>query len=441
MAKQLTAAAVQRLRPSNVRREIRDGGCPGLYLIIQSTGHRSWALRFRRPGGKPAKLTLGPADLTGREGEGEPVLGAPLTLASARRLAIELHRQRALGKDVVAFRHRERLEREARGAKTFAAAAADYIEQYAMRRTRGWRDRARLLGLRPTAEGKGLQLIPKGLADRWRDRPVAEIDGDDIHRITDEARERGVPGLERRAEGPSESQARAMFAGLSKLFAWLIEKRRLSANPCTGVHRPPALAARDRVLADAELVKFWKAADAERKEFGALLKLLLLTGCRLNEVAGMRRDELSEDGATWTIPGERTKNARAHVVPLSPPARELIASVGTDTELVFTTNGATPVSGWSKIKNRLDAAMKIRRWRLHDLRRTFVTGLAELGMRPDVIELTVNHISGLRGGIAGVYNRSELLPERRAALECWATHMQGLVAAQQENVVSLRGRK
>jgi hypothetical protein len=124
MAKQLTAAAVQRLRPSKVRREIRDGGCPGLYLIIQSTGHKSWALRFRRPGGKPAKLTLGPADFTGREGEGEPVLGAPLTLASARRLAIEFHRQRALGKDVVALRHRERLERETRGAKTFAAAAA-----------------------------------------------------------------------------------------------------------------------------------------------------------------------------------------------------------------------------------------------------------------------------------------------------------------------------
>jgi integrase len=193
-----------------------------------------------------------------------------------------------------------------------------------MRRTRGWKDRARLLGLRPTAEGKGLQLIPKGLADRWRDRPISEIDGDDIYLIADEARERGVPGLERRAQGPSESQARAMFAGLSKLFGWFMEKRRLSANPCTGVPRPPAVASRDRVLADSELVKFWKAADAERKEFGALLRILLLTGCRLNEVAGMRRNELSEDGATWTIPSERTKNARAHVVPLSPPVRELI---------------------------------------------------------------------------------------------------------------------
>jgi integrase len=439
MAKQLTAAAVQRLRPGKVRREIRDGGCPGLYLIIQSGGHRSWALRFRRPGGKPAKLTLGPANLTGQEAEGEPVLGAPLTLASARRLATELHRQRALGKDVVAVRHRERLERVAHGGRTFAAAAADYIEQYAMRRTRGWWNRARLLGLRPTAEGNGLELIPKGLADRWRDRPIAEIDGDDIHLIVDEVRERGVPGLERRAEGPSESQARAMFAGLSKMFAWLIEKRRLSVNPCRGVARPAALKARDRVLTDAELVAFWRATDAERVEFGALLKLLLLTGCRLNEVAGMRRAELSDDGATWTIPGERTKNARAHVVPLSPLVRELIAGVGTDGDLVFTTNGTSPISGWWKIKNRLDAVTQIPKWRLHDLRRTFVTGLAELGIRPDVIELAVNHVSGLRGGIAGVYNRSELLPERRAALERWATHVQGLVAARPKNVVSLQG--
>ena len=147
------------------------------------------------------------------------MLGAPLTLASARRLATELHRQRALGKDIVAVRHRERLEQVAHSGKTFAAAAADYIEQYAMRRTRGWRDRARLLGLRPTTEGKGLELVPKGLADRWRDRLIAEIDGDDIHLIVDEVRERGVPGLARRAEGPSDSQARAMFAGLSRCSA------------------------------------------------------------------------------------------------------------------------------------------------------------------------------------------------------------------------------
>jgi integrase len=444
MARKLTAAAVERLRPGKTRREVPDGGCPGLYLIIQNTGHKSWALRFRRPGGQPAKLTLGVVDSSGKEAAGEPVVGMPLTLASARGLATAIHRERAMGKDVVAVRHRERLERDAHGAKTFAAAAAHYIDQYAMPKTRGWRDRARLLGLRPAADGKGLELIPKGLADRWGDRPIAEIDCDDVHLLVEEARSRGVPGAERRAKGPSQAQARAMFAGLSKLFSWLVEQRRLRSNPCTGVHRPAMLKARDRVLNNSEIVAFWRAADAERVEFGALLKVLLLTGCRLREVAGMSRTEISDDGATWIIPGERTKNARAHVVPLSPLVRSLIASVGTDGNLIFTTNGSTPPSGWSKIKNRLGAAMKIPPWRLHDLRRTTVTGMAELGIRPDVIELAVNHISGSRGGIAGVYNRSELLDERRAALERWSQHVAGLVSGKPENVVTLarkRGRK
>lgn len=427
MRKQLTAAAVQRLCPAKVRREIRDAGCPGLYLIIQSTGFKSWAMRFRRPGGVPAKLTLGPVDLTGREVDGEPVVGAPLTLASARRLAVEVHRQRALGKDVVALRRSERLEQKTgRGAKTFAAAAADYIEQYAVHKTRGWRDRARLLGLRPAAD-KGLQLIRMGLADRWRDRLIKEIDGDDIHLIVDEVRERGVPGLERRAKGPSDAQARAMFAGLSKMFGWLVERRWLQASPCAGVHRPAALKARDRVLSDAELVAFWWATEAERVEYKSLLKILLLTGCRLNEVAGMRRDEMSQDGATWTIPGERTKNARVHVVPVSPLVRQLTASVPAHGDLVFTTNRFTPVSGWSKIKNRLDAAMRIPAWRFHDLRRTCATRMAEIGIAPHIVEACLNHISGARAGVAGVYNRAAYLPEKRDALERWAAHIENLL--------------
>src|SRR5689334_18941679 len=217
MAKTLTAPAVLKLRPGKERHEIADGGCAGLYLIIQPTGRKSWALRFHRPGGKTAKLTLGPVDLSDKEAEGEPALGAPLTLAAARRLAGDLHLQRARGKDIVATKHRERLERKARGAKTFAAAALDFINQYARRQTKCWLEQSRLLGLQPNADGD-LEIIPRGLSDRWRDRPIAEIDGDDIHAIVDEAREQGVPGLERRADGPTETRARAMFGALSMMF-------------------------------------------------------------------------------------------------------------------------------------------------------------------------------------------------------------------------------
>jgi hypothetical protein len=118
-------------------------------------------------------------------------------------------------------------------------------------------------------------------------------------------------------------------------------------------------------------------------------------------------------------------------------------------DLIFSTTGTTPVSGWGRMKRRLDAAMldiarqergakgAIPAWRLHDLRRTCITGMAELGIRPDVIELTVNHVSGSRGGIAGVYNRSELLDERRVALERWSRHIAGLVAGKPVNVAQL----
>jgi Arm DNA-binding domain len=135
VAKTLTAAAVKNHLPGRARREIPDGGCPGLRLVIQPSGRRSWAMRFRRPDGKTAKLTLGPVDLSGQEAEGEPVVGAPLTLASARRLAAEVHRERARGRDVVsdfaAARRCKQAERETRSTASFGWAAIAFIEGHA----------------------------------------------------------------------------------------------------------------------------------------------------------------------------------------------------------------------------------------------------------------------------------------------------------------------
>ena len=182
-------------------------------------------------------------------------------------------------------------------------------------------------------------------------------------------------------------------------------------------------------------MKFWSASGTE--QFGALLKLLLLTGCRLNEVAGMRRSELSEDLSTWTLPGERTKNHRPHVVPLPPMAREMIPAG--EGRFVFTTTGESPVSVGSKIKNRLDRAMKIPPWRLHDLRRTAATGMAEIGIAPHIVEAALNHISGAKAGVAGTYNRAAFAAEKKAALERWASHVMGLVAGRKAKVVPIRG--
>jgi integrase len=229
-----------------------------------------------------------------------------------------------------------------------------------------------------------------------------------------------------------------MFAALSSMFGWLIAKRRLRQNPCLGVARPETPKARDRVLADDEIVKFWKATDKLSRPFGQLLKLLLLTGSRLREVAGMRRSELTDDGATWTIPGGRTKNHLAHVVPLPKIATDILATVDTEGDIIFTTNGETVVSGWSKTKKKLDEAMAIPPWRLHDLRRTAATGMAEIGIAPHIVEACLNHTSGAKAGVAGVYNRAAYAAEKKVALERWTVHLEGLISKRPANLIPKR---
>jgi integrase len=453
MSKPLTAAAVRKFAPAAERRRIPDPGMRSLFLIVEPSGRKSWQMRFRTTGGRIGKMTLGPVDLSDNEMREEPALGQPLTLAAARQLAARVHRERALGHDPIAdhkaARERQRVAVVEATSNTFGAVAKEFIEKSASKKIRRWKEEARLLGLQPTAEG--LEVIRGGLAQRWSNKPIGKIDGHDIHTIVAETRERGAPGLERRSDGPTESRARAMLATLSGMFSWLLQHRRVETNPCANVHRPDPSKARDRVLTNAEIVAFWKATNAVAPPFAAVLKLLLLTGCRLNEIASLRCDELNY--GSLHIPGTRTKNHRAHVVPLAPLAREIIECVPriAGTQLLFSTTGSTPVSGWSKCKERIDAAMlKVLReqnratlppWRLHDLRRTFVTGVCELGVPPHVVEAAVNHISGHRGGVAGVYNRSELLPERKAALERWAAHVHGLVSPQPDNVVAIKRRR
>jgi integrase len=441
VAKVLTAAAVGRLRAETTRREVPDAAAPGLYLIVQPSGAKSWALRYRRPDGRPAKLVLGSVfDAADKEPDTAPVIGGHLTLAAARRLATALRHEIAQGRDPAADYLTEKRRRSVaaaeRASNTFAAAARDFVEQYARPKVRRWKEIARLLGFEPTPEG--LEVIRKGLADRWRDKPLVEITGHDIHSLIVETRERGAPGLVRRAEGPTETRARAMLSCLSKMFRWLVQHRRVEVNPCAGVHRPSPPRSRERVLTNAEIVKFWTATEILGAPFGPAARLLLITGARLNEVAGMRRSELGDD-ATWNVPGQRTKNHRPLAVPLPPLAREIVAGLPPRGDLIFSTNGRTPISGWSKTKARLDKAMNVPAWRLHDLRRTAATGMAEIGIAPHIIEACLNHVSGSKANVAGVYNRFAYGPEKKAALERWADYVAGLVCGRAAKVVPMRG--
>ena len=438
MAKTLTAAAVAKLPPDVKRREIPDAGCPGLRLIIQPSGAKSWALRFRRPNGKTAKMTLGPFDNLG-EMEGEPVVGQPLTLAAARRVAADIMRQRALGKDVISdhniAKRRRTLDRDEQTANAFDAAARAFIEQHAKPNTRSWVITAKILGLSPAT----LEPVKGGLAERWRGKPVGEITGDDIHSVVDEARVVGIPGLGKRRIGASDSMARVSYGRLSRFFAWLMMERRIiKMNPCLGVWRPPVGDARERTLSDQEIRWLWRAAESLGYPFGPALRLLLLTGQRRGEVGGMRWDELSEDQTIWTLPASRAKNSRAHVVPLPQAAQRLIASVPViGNTFILTTDGRTHAAGWSKVKVRLDRRMMelaraesavIPPWTIHDIRRTVATGLQRLGVRLEVTEAVLNHQSGSRAGIVAVYQRHQYFDEKRAALDLWAAHVEKIVS-------------
>ena len=437
----LTDAAVRKLKPHKERREIPDAKASGLYLIIQPTGAKSFALRFRRPDGRAAKLTLGALD-TSTEPADDPVLGAPLTLAMARQLTATIHRERKRGVDVIAERkaaqERKRSDHEERAGNTFAVAARRFCDDHKPDRDyrlKHWRYTARVLGLNYPVNGGAPTVVVGGLADTWRDKPLADIDDHDIHVAVREARDRGIRGSGRRNRGKSSARARFMHSALSLLFAWAIDERfdrNVKTNPCKLVTRPGQAIPRDRVLTNAEIRLFWTATDTIGEPFGALLKILLLTGCRREEVAGMRWSELSEDGATWTIPAARTKNWRVHDVPLSPLAQSIIAGVTKiEGDFVFTTTGRTSVSGFSRVKARLDVLMgAVPPWRIHDLRRTAATGMAAIGVPPHLVEAILNHTSGAKASVAGVYNRYAYEPEKKAALARWAAHVEAIVTGE-----------
>ena len=239
-------------------------------------------------------------------------------LRPAHRLVSELRHELAQGRDPGAahLENRERLRgvTEDAAANTFAGAARRvdrriHRTQEGSEATPLARNPCRFLGLDYPASGGEPTKVRGGIVDRWAERPITEIDGHDIHGVIDESRRIGIPGLSARNEGVSDSRGRKMADALGSLFKWLMRSRTISVNPCVGAYRPHAPEARDRVLTNVEITKFWLASGTLSQPFGPVLKLLLLTGCRLNEVAGMKYDEKSPE--QWTIPGGQTKKRQA----------------------------------------------------------------------------------------------------------------------------------
>ncbi len=254
-----------------------------------------------------------------------------------------------------------------------------------------------------------------------------------------------LPLLDALVKAGSASMAEMTAAYGRACFGWAVKRGTVTSNPFTNL--PPmndGAGERDRVLTDAELPAIWRAAEAEGGRYGAIVRLLLLTGARKSEVSGMRWSELADDFTTWTLPGARTKNGNTLVLPLAEPARAILRAAPRVGPVVFGDIKGRPFAGWTPAKARLDTAAPLGvPWVIHDLRRTLATGLQRLGVRLEVTEAVLNHTGGSRAGIVGVYQRHDWAAEKRAALDAWAAHVTALVAgeAPAENVTALAGRK
>jgi integrase len=382
----LTTKSVENLKPAAVRREIPDTGCKGLYAIVQPTGRRAWAVRYRYAG-KTRKLTL----------------DGGLSLAAARQAATAALRELEQGRDPAALK----FDAEAAAKKAAAERAGDtvdnlaarFIEQHAKKRTRqnSWR--------------QAVHVFDDIVLPVWSGRVIHDIQRRDVREL-----------VERVAEDRPVMANRAL-AHLSKFFAWLCQRDVIQSSPCVGVVRPAEEKARERLLDDNEIRRLWLACDAIDGPAGRCIQLLLLTGQRRGEIAGAKWSEVHGDVLEFSA--ERMKGKQPHVVPLSGQATAIIASLPRIGDYIF---GRSPINHFDRIKREIDAHMgDTPPWVVHDLRRTVASGLAKLKVPVPVIEKVLAHRSGTFRGIVQTYQRHDYLDEKRDALRRWADHIAQLV--------------
>jgi integrase len=424
----LTATTVDRFKPGASRREIPDAHLTGLYLIIQPSDARSWAVRYRNAAGRSRKLTLGawPA----------------LDLAAARRKAQQALRAASEGKDPAAEKRAERREAPAR---SFAKVAETFLARHA-KKNRSYDESKRILDV---------YVLP-----RWRDLQIADIDRLQVTELLDDI-EAGRLSVKRVSDDPvryveaaggeklgGPVMADRVLACVRKLFNWHATRdHRFSSPIVKGMARTkPKERARDRTLSDDEVRALWAAWTADDSMFGPLAKLILLTAARRDEIAGMLKGEITQvdhNGrryTVWTVPASRYKNKQPHVVPLTAPALEIIEArpaIG-KAGLLFTTTGDTAFSGFSKAKVNCCKAAGVHGWTLHDLRRTATTLMTRSGVSHFIADRVLGHVIP---GVGGLYDRHTYLPEKAHALETLAAAVDRIVTGKADDkVVHFRER-
>jgi integrase len=346
----------------------------GLALRVRSTGARTWCLYYRYDG-KQKRVGLGDV--------------SDIDLKEAREKASQLRQVLNEGRDPAL----EKVEKREAAKLTVGKCIADYLA-------------VRAEDMKP----RSLDEITRHLNQHWKPLhpfPLNQVTrGNVAARLRELGREHGLTGANR---------ARST---LSAFYAWAIAEDLADENVVAGTRKNKEKA-RSRVLSDAELVKIWQAAGDST--YGRIVRLLMLTGQRRDEIGGLRWGEVEK--GKLVFPESRTKNSREHLVPLSAPAQAIIDSMHRilGRECVF--SEADGFGNWSAEKAALDERCGVKGWTIHDLRRTAATRMADLGVQPHHVEAVLNHVSGHKAGVAGIYNRSSYYKEKAEALDLWASHL------------------
>lgn len=419
----LTVKFIDNIKPSDQRKEVPDGDCTGLYLMVQPTGTKGWVMRFRWEG-KQCKMTLGPYG--SKTGE--------LGLKEAR-----LEGHRILGQ-----------LRE--GINPIAAKTTPLVDEYLFENVYAEFHRRHVTKLAPSTARSYEINFAADITPFWTGRNVKEIKRPDVRkRLNEMMDERDVP-----------AQANQTYSRLKKFFNWCIANDILEVTPMNQMEKPGDQIDRTRVLSDDEIRLVWLAADKLGFPYGTVVKGLLLTGQRKSEVADMPRKEIIMKTADlaephWLLPAERAKARRENVIPLSPEMLALLDALpklNTNPDMYFVNSRGNRLDGWSDAKNKIDYEILVlmrkeaiergddpadvqplEDWVFHDLRRTVATKMGALRVEPHIIEAVLNH-AGIIKGVAKVYNRYSYAKEKREALELWARTLTRIVSPA-TNIVEL----
>jgi integrase len=365
---------------------------------------RNWIVQYRQHG-RGRRMIVGSAE--------------KLSQAEARKKARKLLAEVELGGDPQS----EKKERRDKDSLSLRSVVTDYLDYKTNVKARPEKERT----TRPVKEGT-MRMLKSYLEGplylgSLRSLPIDRISRKDIAaRLLAVTKASGAP------------TAIAFRSALGSMFTWAMQMGLLEINPVVGAFKPPSPKSRDRVLVDAELSAIWRGLDND--DYGKCVELLILTGCRRAEIAGMRWSEFSDDRSTWTLPKERSKNGKAHTLPLTPLMLKIIDSIPERDGFDLLFGRKHGFTGWSIGKRALDERLGLPPWRVHDIRRSVSTGMNDIGIQPHIVEQVLNHQSGHRRGTAGTYNRSVYANEVVSAMLRWSDHIGSIIEGGERRVLA-----